>query len=128
MKIALGVTIAGIINTIYLMYHALRGTVVYCLFFPKEWCEKVQHSNHSKTFGVPNPFLGFGMLTIILVFLLLHNYDLIPLWWAMIFITFGFLFSLYFLYIQAIIIKAFCTWCVVSALVFISLFVLQFYL
>ncbi|APG59879.1 vitamin K epoxide reductase family protein [Christiangramia salexigens] len=128
MNITLGITIAGILNTIYLSYHSIKGTLVYCLFFPKEWCEKVQKSRYSKTFGMPNPYLGFLMLLSILVLLLLYDESIVPLWYAMALINFGFLFSLYFLYIQAFIIKAYCTWCVVSALVFISLFILQFFL
>jgi len=31
----------------------------------------------------------------------------------------GFLFSLYFLYVQAFVLRAFCTWCVVSVINFV---------
>jgi len=128
MLAALVITILGLINTLYLSYHAINGTAVYCLFFPDEWCKKVQMSHYSKTMGIKNPYLGLGMLLAILTLLLLANQNIIPLWPAMALISFGFLFSMYFLYIQAFVIKAFCTWCVVSAMVFAGLFITQFFL
>ena len=119
------ITVLGLINTIYLTYHSLKGTIVYCLGFPDEWCEKVQKSKYSRTFGIPNPYLGLGMLLAIFVLVLLYNQETLPLLPVNILVTFGFLFSLYFLYIQAAVIKAYCTWCIVSAIVFILLFILQ---
>jgi uncharacterized membrane protein len=124
---ALVITGLGILNTIYLSYHAIRGTSVWCLGFPDEWCKKVQYSEYSKTFGIKNPYLGFGMLSVILVLLILGFKETVPMWPAKGLIVFGFLFSMYFLYIQAFKIKAFCTWCVVSALVFTGLFITQFF-
>lgn len=119
------ITVLGLINTIYLSYHSIRGTLVYCLGFPDEWCEKVQKSKYSRTFGIPNPYLGLGMLIVILSLVVLYTQGTLPLLPVQLLVSFGFLFSLYFLYIQAAIIKAFCTWCVVSALVFTILFILQ---
>jgi uncharacterized membrane protein len=118
----------GIVNTVYLTIKAISNQSVYCLFLPDEWCEKVQKSKYSKTFGIPNPYLGLGMLSVIMALLALYHAEMIPVWPAMGLISFGFAFSLYFLYIQAAVIKAFCTWCVVSALVFTALFVLQFFI
>ena len=40
---------------------------------------------------------------------------------------FGFIFSLYFTYVQAFVLRAFCTWCVISALNF-TLMMLAVYL
>jgi uncharacterized membrane protein len=128
LKITLVVTMLGIANTIYLIYHNIKGTSVLCIFFPQEWCDKVTQSKYSKTFGIPNPFLGFGVLTTILILLLLSHFFSLPLGYAKFFISFGFLFSIYFTYLQTFVIKAFCTWCVASALVFAILFVLQFFL
>ena len=119
------ITVLGIINTLYLTYHSLRGTMVYCLGFPDEWCEKVQKSKYSKTFGIPNPYLGLGVLLTILVLVVLYSQGTLSLLPVNIVVSFGFLFSLYFLYIQAAVIRAYCTWCVVSAIVFTLLFILQ---
>lgn len=116
----------GVLDTLYLIYHKFRGTEVACIFFPKEWCYKVQHSAQSKTFGIPNSFLGFGMYVVILALTWLQAggwqtvglQDVFPFWPLQLVITFGFAFSMYFLYVQAFVLRAFCTWCVVSAINF----------
>jgi uncharacterized membrane protein len=125
LEIFIFITVLGIFNTIYLSYHSIRGTMVYCLGFPDEWCERVQKSKYSRTMGIPNPYLGLGMLLAILVLVLLYNQGTLTILPLNILVTFGFLFSLYFFYIQAAVIKAYCTWCVVSAIVFTILFILQ---
>lgn len=108
----------GILDTLYLIYHKLAGTDVACPFFPKEGCHKVQHSPQSKTFGIPNSYAGFAMYAIILW--LTNQYASGAGSFAVIqgVVTFGFLFSMYFLYVQAFVLRAFCTWCVVSAINF----------
>lgn len=116
----------GILDTLYLIYHKVRGTDVACPFFPPEWCKKVQYSKQSKTFGVPNSILGFFMYVIIAGLIFAFNAGLVPLWPLQIIITFGFLFSSYFLYVQAFVLKAFCTWCVLSAINFIAMTLLIF--
>lgn len=120
-------SIIGLADTLYLSYHAVTKTDVACWFFPKEWCQKVQYSKFSKTLGIPNPFLGLLMYIAILI---LTRYTLAGLaapWIIQAIIAFGFAFSMYFTFIQAFVLRAFCTWCVVSAInfsvMFISLFV-----
>ncbi|MEX1997798.1 MAG: vitamin K epoxide reductase family protein [Candidatus Andersenbacteria bacterium] len=112
----------GIINTLYLAYHAITKTDVACIGFPKEWCQRVQYSPHSKTFGIPNAYAGLVMYLIIFVLTLLYRVGTVPLWPIGVVVTIGFLFSLYFMYLQAAVIKAFCTWCVISAVDFTLLF------
>lgn len=113
----------GVADTLYLMYHKIRGTDVACPFFPKEWCRTVQHSPQSKTFGIPNSFAGLGMYAAILVLTWLYAGGSIAFWPIQALVTFGFLFSLYFTYVQAFVLRAFCTWCVLSALNFTVLFI-----
>lgn len=120
----IAVTIIGILNTIYLTYCCITKTDVKCLFLPEKMCTKVQYSSYSKTFGIPNPYLGLAMLMVILGLTLLFIKSAVPFWLIYSVITVGFLFSLYFTYIQAFRIRAFCTWCVLSAFVFVVLFVL----
>jgi uncharacterized membrane protein len=110
--------IIGVIDTLYLIYNKVKGTEVACLFFPKEWCYKVQHSPQSKTFGIPNSYLGFIMYVLILVMTYMFAGGNLPFWPIQAIVTFGFLFSMYFVYIQAFVLRAFCTWCVVSAINF----------
>jgi uncharacterized membrane protein len=119
------VTLIGIANTIYLTYCSIAKVEVKCLFLPAEMCVKVQHSKYSRTMGIPNPYLGLAMLLIILTLILLFMQSLVPFWWIFAVITFGFLFSFYFFYIQAYVIKAYCTWCILSAFVFMLLFLIS---
>lgn len=111
-------SLVGLADTSYLVYHTAKGTDVHCLFFPPEWCHKVQHSPQSKTFGVPNSLAGLGMYSLILLLALAGAYGVTPFWPLQALIGFGFLFSLYFIYVQAFVLRAFCTWCVVSAINF----------
>ena len=91
--------IVGVLDTLYLIYHKLRGTDVACLFFPKEWCRTVQYSKQSKTFGIPNSYAGFGMYVAILVLTWLYAGGSIAFWPIQAIVTFGFLFSVYFTYV-----------------------------
>lgn len=112
----------GMLDTIYLSYHAVKHTPVACWWFPKEWCDKVQFSPQSRTFGIPNPYLGLLMYSTILITMTLFRNGTIPFWPIAGIITVGFLFSVYFTYVQAFVLKAFCTWCVISAVNFLVLF------
>ncbi len=113
----------GVLDTMYLIYHKLMGTDVACPFFPKEWCYTVQHSPQNKTFGIPNSFAGFAMYTAILILTSLYASGSIMFWPLQAIITFGFLFSMYFTYVQAFVLRAFCTWCVVSVINFTVMFI-----
>lgn len=113
----------GIINTIYLIYHSVKKTPVKCIFFPSEWCEKVQASKYSRTFGIKNSVAGLGMYSGLLILsILLYTAVLNVVWPIQALVWIGFLFSTYFLFIQGFVLKAFCTWCVLSAIEFSLLF------
>jgi uncharacterized membrane protein len=118
--------VIGILDTAYLIYHKFAGTDVACPFFPKEWCHTVQHSPQSKTFGIPNSMAGFVMYALILAFTLGYGAGSMPFWPLQAIVAFGFLFSMYFLYVQGFVLRAFCTWCVVSAINFIVMSVAIF--
>ena len=118
----------GIVDTLYLIYHKIQGTDVACIFFPKEWCRRVQYSSWSKTLGIPNSYAGFGMYAIILVLNYLYVGGTIAFWPLQAIVTFGFVFSMYFTFIQAFVLRAFCTWCVVSAINFTVMFVAVWFL
>lgn len=120
--------VVGVLDTLYLIYHKLKGTDVACLFFPPEWCYKVQHSPQSKTLGIPNSYAGFAMYVAILTLTYLYSGGSLAIWPIQAIVTFGFLFSMYFLYVQAFVLRAFCTWCVVSAINFTIMFLAVWFL
>jgi uncharacterized membrane protein len=107
----------GLLTTLYLIWHKVRGTDVACIGFPKEWCRKVQYSRQSVTFGIPNSVAGFLMYAA--VFLLVLFMPQLPLGITALgaiqfLVLFGFAFSLYFMYVQVFVLRALCTWCVIS--------------
>ncbi len=116
----------GILNTVYLMSHTISKKPVACWFFPKEWCRTVQYSSWSRTLGIPNSFAGFGFYATILVLALLFQRGAISFMPLQVVIGIGFLFSLYFTFIQAFVLRAFCTWCVFSAIDFTMLAIAAF--
>jgi uncharacterized membrane protein len=73
---------------------------------------------------VRNPYLGFLMLLAIFVLTLMYAQGAVSFWMIYAIITFGLLFSAYFSYVQRYVLKAYCTWCVLSALVFLALFII----
>lgn len=119
----------GLGDTLYLSYHAINKSPVHCPFFPDEWCRKVQRSKQSRLFGFPNAFAGLGMYVLILMFLgLSMTQRVFPFWPVSVVVTIGFIFSAYFTYIQARVLRAFCTWCVLSAINFLVMFIAVFFL
>lgn len=84
-------------------------------------CDKVVHSTHSATFGIPNEMLGMlyycliGMAHAALLSLP-HLVDGAPVRYAMLLASLvGVVLSIYFLALQAIVIRAWCSLCLVSA-------------
>ena len=126
--VILALSVLGIFNTLYLSAHVFSKKPVKCYWFPSEWCAKVQYSKYSKTFGIPNPLAGLGMYLAILILTLVFiqgSVSFTPIYWL---VVVGFAFSMYFTFIQAFVLRAFCTWCVVSALEFTLLFLAVIYL
>lgn len=119
----------GILSTAYHSLHEITNTKVPCLFFPEEWCEKVRKSPYSKLFNtIPNPIIGFIMFTSIFAISWNHFIDSSNgMTLAYVIIGIGFLFSMYFTYIQGYILKAFCSFCVISSLLFTVLFLLSLF-
>lgn len=85
-------------------------------------CDRVTHSIYSTTFGIPNEVLGIAYY---LLMACLYTASLLaPAFFAMPWLKMGVaalsfggvLLSLYFLALQAFVIRAWCSWCVASAL------------
>ena len=94
--------------------------------FIVQGCDTVTTSSYSKILGVPVSLLGFMYYFLVLV-LAMYYADkkraiTLSLFHAV--TTVGFCMSLWFLYAQAFIIKAWCTYCLLSAGTSITLFIL----
>lgn len=110
----------GIVDTVYLMYKKAVRADVACIGFPKRWCTKVQYSTYSTTFGIPNAVSGFAMYLAILVLVVLQ--PSVPFWPVAVLVGIGAAFSLYFFAIQVFVLRALCTWCVISLISFAAMF------
>lgn len=90
-------------------------------------CDSVVHSKYGETFGFKNTLLGmlyYGGIALIYVLEIIEEIQFIPhKQYLLLGITTGaFFFSLYLIYIQAFVLKEWCSWCVLSALLTTGIF------
>ncbi len=93
-------------------------------------CQTVLTSVYATVFGVPVALGGVAYYLIFLVLLMIYldTKREIFLRSALIFSIFGFLASLYFLYLQAFVIHAFCQYCLGSAATSTLLFLISIFI
>ena len=118
----------GLIDALYLSYARYAHIDVPCSI-TNGGCSVVAASPYAVMFGVPLAYLGvlFYIVVSVLAVLLimrikikkLNNYILVAT-------LFGALDSLYFLYLQGFVIKAFCVYCIISALTSFVLLVVAY--
>lgn len=96
-------------------------------------CETVVHSKYSNFLGIPVEMIGilyYGLITLV-YFLLAFSPDILPDIFSYIIIGLSitaFLFSLYLTAIQSILLKHWCTWCLISAGICTAIFLLTSYI
>ena len=93
-------------------------------------CDTVIHSDYSKLLGIPIEIIGmvyYGLLAVSYGFILIF-----PVLGQTIFVSclllasiMAFLFSIYLTLVQAFVIKNWCTWCLISASICATIFVLD---
>ncbi len=117
------VTILGIIGAIlglgvslYIFKKKQTKTRLVC---PRESnCDKVVHSTHATTLGINNEVLGIGYYVLQLVLWSAVGFGVVApgLLWVLVALTIaGALFSIYLIALQALVIRAWCLWCLGSA-------------
>lgn len=116
--------VLGIVNASYLAYTSFLGIAPTCTLL--SGCDLVAASPYSRVFGVPLSLFGVFFYSLVLGFSLWGLTDRVRrLWFFILPLTLlGFLLSLYFLYLQAVVIKAFCQYCLFSLLDATVLFIL----
>lgn len=115
----------GFLDAAYLTAKRFTGSALNCYFFGG--CDAVNASPYSVVFGIPLSLYGsvFYLLVILstVAYLLYHSSRA---WQALVILTSaGFLFSLYSTFLQALVIKAWCFYCVVSAATSTANFILM---
>lgn len=122
--------LVGFSISAYLFFTYIQEKPIVCL---SSGCETVRDSPYSYVLGIPLPFFGLVMylFIIILSFLrtLVDQFSHQHLANRLIFLCsgLGFLISVYLTYLEAFVIKAYCFWCVTSAIVVTIIFILSAY-
>lgn len=107
------VAIIGLFDAMYLTVTHYTNALVPCNF--TQSCETVLTSQYSEILGLPIAALGMVFYVVVLaaaIFFLQHKRFH---WWLLAWCTLGLLSTLYLLYIQALVLNAFCQYCLLSA-------------
>ncbi len=121
--IAAIVALAGLADAIYLTVHHYTAVPVPCSI--TGGCESVLTSPYAEVAGIP--LAGFGALAYLIAFSLslLTAFGSRRIWSLFgVQVTIMAMFSLWLIYLQAVVIKAFCQYCLVSAGTTFTLFLI----
>ena len=121
-------SVAGLVDSLFLTVTHYTNALVLCSL--THGCETVLRSSYSEFFGIPIAVFGIifylGVLATSIFFVQNKEYHVWFSLWGVI----GFMSTLYLLFIQAIILHAFCQYCLLSAatstLIFTTTSVLYF--
>lgn len=107
-------TLIGLTDATYLSALHVRGLPPNCTLL--QGCEKVTTSAYAVMWGVPLAFLGvaYYAAVLLLIVFIWDRADVYVFKFLIWLITIGFLGSLYFLYLQVMIIHALCIYCLIS--------------
>ncbi len=123
-------SLVGLFSSAYLTITYLTGKPIVCGIVTG--CEVVRASAWANTFGIPRPLLGLAFYGAIILALIIRTYapHLRPDFWKNITLLatfFGFVESGFLTLVQTYEIKAYCLWCLLSALCATIIFVLSFF-
>jgi uncharacterized membrane protein len=116
-------TLIGIIDTSYLTWHHLKHELVPCSIV--SGCETVLTSAYAEYYGIPLAAFGLAAYLAALILALSAYFWNRKLW-----VLFGIqvslmaIFTVWLLYLQAYVIHAFCQFCLLSACVTLTLFII----
>jgi len=122
----LGVSPLGFLDASYLSIEHFLNRVPPCSL--THGCETVTNSVYSSLFGIPLALLGALYYLAIIIALVYYLDSRRPIVIKAVagFTAFGFVFSLYLVYLQVAVIHAICQYCMLSALSSTALFILGF--
>lgn len=121
--------VAALLISGYISYTELTDTAIVCAETDTLNCDVVQSSAYSKMFGIPIAYLGFGMNVLLLALLLLEKRIALLAEYGPVIVfgivLFGFVYSMWLVYLQAARLEAYCVWCLSHAAVITVLFVVS---
>ncbi|GAB4468055.1 MAG: hypothetical protein Kow00124_01830 [Anaerolineae bacterium] len=120
-------TLAAIGISGYLAYTELVSAEVACIDSPAFDCGLVQGSAYSKLLGIPVAYIGLlanlgimGMLLLENRIRVLREYGVTLLAGVLLI---ALLYSIWLVYVQAVLLKAFCPWCLAHEVVVLAMFI-----
>lgn len=119
--VVLGLMVSG-----YLSYVQLNDTAMVCIDSGAFNCDRVQSSAYAKFMGIEVAYLGFltyaalgGILLLEKRVAFLQDYGIILLFGITLF---AFLFSMWLVYAQVVLLQALCQWCLAHEIIMTVLF------
>ena len=123
-RIIFVLSIIGIIIAVYVFQSFIRQAPIVCV---NSGCELVRKNPASYLFGIPVPafgLVGYTLLAILSFFQTLHLQPTTHITTIMLCIAAcGVLFVSWFTYTELFVIKAICTWCAISGVNMLTIFV-----
>lgn len=122
--------VSGIIDAGYLTYEHYQQVIPPCtinrLLPIASDCGRVLRSSYSVMFGIPLALAGvfqYSILFIALIIFVVYRKKII-VYWLIVQSMIGTIFSLYFMYLQIVILKSICLYCTLSAIISFLIFIL----
>jgi uncharacterized membrane protein len=126
-QITIALTIIGLLVSIYMTIYKITNNETMCI--GSSGCSEVNASRYSEVNGIPVAVLGVAGYTAILALLFLEQRPgLFQQNGSMMFFgvsLLGFLFTLYLIYIEVALIKAYCPFCLTSQAVMTIIFIIS---
>jgi uncharacterized membrane protein len=125
--IFLVIAFIGLLNSGYLFLSHYRHKKIACPIGGK--CNEVTESKYSKTFGIRNDFMGilYYLFVIIVGIFIYNGFREIKIIFIII-EGLALLFSIYLIYVQAFVLRSYCFYCIVSAVINLILFTMSFWI
>lgn len=109
--------VVGVLVSGYLSYVKATGVPMVCMEDSGFSCSTVQNSAYSELFGIPIAWLGLATYLVIGGLILFERSTAFMRQNGMVLlfglVLFAFLYSLYLVYVQGVILEAWCQWCLI---------------
>ena len=117
-------SLIGLIDSIYLSWHSLRKKPLICPI-NKQDCNAVVQSQYGKMFGIKNEVIGifYYLSLIVFAFIIFFNGISWLKYLLIILSAIALAVSAYLFYVQKYILKNYCFYCIISAIVNLLIFV-----
>ena len=128
-QLSLILILVGLIVSGYLSYVKLLDEQIICTQGEQFNCDLVQNSVYANLMGIPIAYLGFLTYVVLGALLLLESrIGLLEAYGKLLFFAitlFAFLFSMWLIYVQAVLLQSFCIWCLIHETTMTLLFIIS---